>query len=899
MSRYRTIGFMSILGVIGLLLLGSRAVAAAAAASPAMDFTKGDKPDAKAQAFFMHLEGVVRGVPNMQGERLAESTQIYLSDVKDSGYIGSLLKVGDVLLGVNGKPFADHAVTTFRAALAEAKIPGRKGSISVTRWRDGTQSTVDVLSLPPPPDMTKDGKRDSTPSWNLGPTGAKGWIYCRGLDTSEARQILVTEVDKGSPADGVLATNDVILGVNGKRFDSDARVTFGRAITEAEKDGNKGALKLICWRDGAEKDVTVTLKVMGAYGDTAPFKCRKSSRIMEEGCRSIMEHGIGSGIVGNLNALALLASGNPEYLDAVKAYARKVGPPDMKLKMEEGMYAWSWGYDNLLLTEYYLATKDKYVLPAIREFSVCMARGQGVTGTWGHGMRVAGNNGTLGGYGAVNQAGLICFMSMALAEKCGIDEPDVRKAVAKSDEFFGFFTGKSCIPYGDHMVGGGGIHDNNGTSGSVALCFDFVGDRAGVSFYSRMATAAYDEKEQGHTGNFFGYLWGPLGASRAGEKAVAAYMKELRGYYDMARRWDGRFATNNKNNYSWDMTGLFVLHYALPLEKLYITGKGVSRANKLSGRELEDVLASGTDSNPYAYLSKSNEQVLGALGNWSPWVRHMAATAVAKRSDDLVPELVRMLESKNRNARYGACLALQYLEGRAAPATDPLIKLLSQDDLWLQIQAAIALQAIGQPARKAAPQMLKMAVVVDKNDPRGTLCRYLNVVLFKTGGKPEGLLANSLDGIDRELLYPAIRRMLTLDDGACRSNMGCIFKTLNMQELQLLLPSIVKVASDTAPSGEMAAQGIRVDALKFMARNKIEEGLPAFIEYARTQNGWGSQTTEVLPLLKEYGPAARAVLPQLKELQTTWKAQETARNQTGETRASIAEAVIQAIEAAK
>jgi len=33
--------------------------------------------------------------------------------------------------------------------------------------------------------------------WNLGPTGARGWIYSNKYDTTEARQILITKIDKG------------------------------------------------------------------------------------------------------------------------------------------------------------------------------------------------------------------------------------------------------------------------------------------------------------------------------------------------------------------------------------------------------------------------------------------------------------------------------------------------------------------------------------------------------------------------------------------------------------------------------------------------------------------------------------------------------------------------------
>ena len=70
------------------------------------------------------------------------------------------------------------------------------------------------------PDFTRGGKipEESNRDWTLGATGARGWMYGRKLSTTDARQIAVTRVEKGSPADGVLSVGDVILGVGGKRF---------------------------------------------------------------------------------------------------------------------------------------------------------------------------------------------------------------------------------------------------------------------------------------------------------------------------------------------------------------------------------------------------------------------------------------------------------------------------------------------------------------------------------------------------------------------------------------------------------------------------------------------------------------------------------------------------------
>jgi len=182
-----------------------------------------------------------------------------------------------------------------------------------------------VAAPPPVPDLTQGGKKDDAHDWTLGPTGARGWIWGRDLETTEARQILITQVEKGSPADRVLEADDVILGVTGKPFEGDARKAFGAAITEAEKTENKGLLRLIRWRKGKAEPVAVPLKVMGAYSDTAPYNCLKSRRILEQGCLYLAGREMGGDIGGEINALALLASGKPEYLQKVKALAHKVG----------------------------------------------------------------------------------------------------------------------------------------------------------------------------------------------------------------------------------------------------------------------------------------------------------------------------------------------------------------------------------------------------------------------------------------------------------------------------------------------------------------------------------------------------------------------------------------------
>ena len=80
-------------------------------------------------------------------------------------------------------------------------------------------------------------------------------------------------------------------------------------------------------------------------------------------------------------------------------------------------------------------------------------------------------------------------------------------------------------------------------------------------FFAKMATAAYDERERGHTGNFFNMLWALPGAARCGPLATGAYLKEQGWYYDLARNWEGGFvyqgspaeARRDHDNYTdWD-----------------------------------------------------------------------------------------------------------------------------------------------------------------------------------------------------------------------------------------------------------------------------------------------------------------------------------------------------------
>ena len=723
-------------------------------------------------------------------------------------------------------------------------------------------------------DLTQGGKPDASHDWTLGATGARGWMWGWKGHTFEARQILVTAVAAGSPADGVLAKGDVILGLAGKPFAADARIRFARALTEAEKNENRGLLKLIRWRAGKTDNVVVKLAVMGDYSPTAPYNCPKSKRIFEQGCRTIAKKGLDKVAIPNhLNALALLASGRREYRPMLAEYAKRVAVYETV-----GMATWNYGYANMFLAEYYMATHDKSILGGVKRLAMESARGQSNVGTWGH--KFARPDGILNGYGAMNQPGLSLTISMMLARQAGVKDPVLDRAIAKASRFLHWYANKGAIPYGDHEPWPD--HDDNGKCSSAAVMFDLLGDAEAAGFFARMGTAAWAERESGHTGNFFNVLWAMPGVSRCGEVAAAAYFKQDAWYYDLARKFDGSFVyQGTPGNWgghayrNWDSTGAYLLAYALPLRSLYITGKKPSCAAALTPTQVAETIDADRGFNFWikstCYDSKTTPELLKCLTSWSPAVRTRAAGSLSRRDDNVVPQLVAMVDGKDVNARYGACEAFLQLGPKAAGAAAKLRELLGDKDPWVRQLAARAVSACGIKARKVATtSLLKLADTTTPDDPRGIVNRGVAKALFAKAGPKSptpGILSESLEGADRKLLYPAIRQLLKNEDSAVRGRVGRIYGKLTDKDLQVLLPDIVAATVKMAPSNTMFADHVRVAGLDLFSSRHITEGMRMCVAMIEPDR-WGmkNRCIKSLEYLGRYRKAARAVLPALRKI---------------------------------
>ncbi|NWK55008.1 acetylesterase [Verrucomicrobiaceae bacterium N1E253] len=727
------------------------------------------------------------------------------------------------------------------------------------------------------PDFTKGASIPAGAShdWNLGPTGIRGWMYSHKMETSEARQIAVTQVAKGSPADPTFQLGDVILGLVGKPFNHDPRTEFGKAISAAE--ATNGELQLIRWRQGKTSNVTVKLPILGAYSATAPFDCAKSKRIFEQGCKALAikmkaKPEAGNGITRSLNALALLASGNPEYLPIIREqvkWAANYRDPESR-----SLHSWFYGPVNILLAEYTIATGDQRFMPDLKRITMEIVHGQSQVGSWGH--RFIREDGRLGGYGMMNAPGLPLTVSLILARKAGVKDPALDRAIEKSARLIRFYVGKGSVPYGDHHPWIQ-THDDNGKNGIAAVMFNLLDDAEAAGYFSSMSIASYGgERDNGHTGNFLNMLWAMPGVAISGPHASGAWMKEFGWYYDLARCSDGSYrhqgppATKPDSYRNWDCTGAYLLAYAQPLRKIFLTGKKQGVATQISKQSaaqfIEDGKGWSSKNKNSLYADLTDEELYEKLKSWSPVVRERAALALAKRDTTSVDRFIPLLKVSDLPTQLGACQALAKLKAQSAPAVPALINTLKSRDLWLRVKAAEALAAIGPAAKPALPELLTILANNDlQNDPRAMEQRYLCFALF---AQRDGLLRGSLDGVNREALYAAVRNGLKNEDGRARSSLASVFKKLTFEEIEPLLPAIHAAVVEPAPSGIMFASGILLSGLEILAKYHIREGLPLCFEVMEIEK-WGKKNriTGCLKALQLYEGSAKPMLPRLKQLE--------------------------------
>ncbi len=228
-----------------------------------------------------------------------------------------------------------------------------------------------------------EGPDASVPGWyyNLGRTGLRVELVA-----DAPKHLVVRYVFADSAAAGRVELGDHIVGVNGKRFATPHRngygmevfgpqgplLDFALALEACQGKSGEGRLELMLEREG--KPRSAALSVGTRYGEFAPSypaECAKSERILAE----LLEHLLAAQrddgsfwdpVVDTFAPLALLASGKREHLAAVERNAR-FHARTTKAVDEDDLINWRYMAAGIVLSEYYAATRERWVLPELEQ----------------------------------------------------------------------------------------------------------------------------------------------------------------------------------------------------------------------------------------------------------------------------------------------------------------------------------------------------------------------------------------------------------------------------------------------------------------------------------------------------------------------------------------------------
>lgn len=274
---------------------------------------------------------------------------------------------------------------------------------------------------------------------NVGPTGIRAQITHKHPTAFTVRFVF----DK-SPAAGKVKPGDVIVGANGKYMTTAHQ--FGRrtvtgwdgpmsGMAELIEDaqGKDGKLELIVWPSGSKKDekkVEIQIAAVGRFAKTFPFNCKRSDKLMIALCDFLVQEYEREGKFGRPHAhgaaiLALMASGENKYGKLIRHIMSKYPGKRYDAENGGGFPTWGWGYDGIVMGEYYMLSKDKSLLPAMESLAAAYRDGQDwSTGGYMHKpyafitRRIAG--GGPKGYGSMSQPGGLAMVAQSIFEQAGL-----------------------------------------------------------------------------------------------------------------------------------------------------------------------------------------------------------------------------------------------------------------------------------------------------------------------------------------------------------------------------------------------------------------------------------------------------------------------------------------------
>ena len=484
---------------------------------------------------------------------------------------------------------------------------------------------VDYSSGFPWSQRADSGPDAKVPGWyyNLGITGMRAELV-----TDEPKVLVVKYVFPGTPASNLVNLEDRIIGVGGKLFKHKHLNGYGMevfggdgpvkdladALEACQGKSGKGLLPLMVRRGTQTINVSLNIgKKYGRYTATYPALCPKSEMILKElldyiSSQQTEEGSFGDPVQNTFSALALLGSGKKRYLPAVKRNLKylcesiQVSEDDKKY----GLMNWYYMGTAIVLCEYYLATKEEWVLPELRKIRALLEAGQYLDmsqidpkvkethpddypkgpkqahGGWGH-------NPGFEGYGPIAMVTAQGALTFSLMERCGIKIDRTRL-----DAAFRFLKKGSAengyVWYADSPGGGPDDWADMGRTGAAGIA-NFLSPypeevyRRRARLHSKVIGDHPESFPDTHGSPIMGMGYTALAANIAPAN-FRKLMDTNRWWFTMAQCNDGTFYYQpNRDNAGYgsdarmSASSVVAFIYTIPKKSLVITGKSSPVAN--------------------------------------------------------------------------------------------------------------------------------------------------------------------------------------------------------------------------------------------------------------------------------------------------------------------------------
>ena len=277
---------------------------------------------------------------------------------------------------------------------------------------------------------------------------------------------------------------------------------------------------------------------------------------------------------------------------------------------------------------------------------------------------------------------------------------------------------------------------------------------------------------------------------------------------------------------------------------------------------------------PTRRTGRSINDLISDTGNWSPKIRRNAAIQLGVNKSSVTTTQRNQLHTIATNTalpahvRAGACDALGRIANSASASV--LADLLTDSQNYVRYAAAEALRYLPNADRQAQLTKILTATAAnarpvlpyDEEDPLHFDHGRLAMLLFYSGNAygPKGILYNTLTGVDRNLLYPAIRAVAANPVGQARSCLASTYPLLTKADTLAVAGAVVDSVLEYAPSDRMFASGVREKGFDLMWKYDIAEGVPAGMKYVVEAKA--GDRAAALGILEKYAASYTTITPE-------------------------------------